>query len=57
MRGMFYKLVKGAGVSIVGVLLLAVVIYFFGPYFGFRGFRPFVGVPARLIALPPAPRE
>ena len=51
MKGMILKLAKGAGVSIVGVILLAVVIYFFGPYIGYRGFRPFVGVPARLITI------
>ena len=51
MKGIILRLAKGAGVSIVGVFLLAVVIYFFGPYLGFRGFRPFVSMPARLIAI------
>ena len=42
---------RGAGVSIIGVLLLAVVIFFFGPYLGYGGFRPLVSMPARLIAI------
>ncbi len=45
LRSLFSK----SGVSIVGLILIAVMIWFFGPYFGFGSIRPLESILARVI--------
>jgi type VI secretion system protein ImpL len=45
LRGLFSK----SGVSIFGLILIAVTIWFFGPYIGFGSIRPLESILARVI--------
>ncbi len=41
----------GSGVSIIGLVLVAIAIWWFGPYIGFGDFRPLAGVVPRLVLI------
>lgn len=49
MSSIFRSLFSGTGVSIVGLILIAVTIWFFGPYFGFGSIRPLESILARVV--------
>lgn len=49
MISIFRSLFSGTGVSIIGLILIAVTIWFFGPYFGFGSIRPLESILARAI--------
>jgi type VI secretion system protein ImpL len=48
MMGMLRPLLSGSSVSLVGLILLAITIFWVGPYFGFGQFRPFASVGVRI---------
>ena len=51
MMGRLLGLVTGLGVSLIGLILLAFVIFFFGPYIGFGSFRPLADVMPRVLLI------
>ncbi|MDN5850428.1 MAG: type VI secretion system membrane subunit TssM, partial [Nitrococcus sp.] len=51
MKRLFSVLVSGWFLGLIGVVLLSLLIWFFGPYVAFAEVRPLAEVPARAIAI------
>jgi type VI secretion system protein ImpL len=51
MMGMIRGIFSGTGVSIIGLILIALTIWFFGPYIGFGSIRPLESMLVRIILI------
>jgi type VI secretion system protein ImpL len=51
MMSLLRPLLSGAAAPIFGLILIAITIFWFGPYIGFGNFRPLEGVLARIVLI------